>query len=703
MEEFGKTEAALVAARRENLAALRSRGNDPFAQRRYEVDATAAELLERYGFLVPGQDASAEGWSLAGRLLSKRTMGKTIFADLGDRTGKLQIYLRKEEIGDEAFADWNDLDRGDLIGVRGYMFRSKMGELTLHVTRFVTLGKALMPLPDKWHGLQDVEKRYRQRYVDLIVNPDVRDTMIMRSRLIAEMRRFIDGHGFYEVETPTLLHVAGGAAARPFVTHCNALDKVMQLRIATELNLKRLIVAGLERVYEIGRIFRNEGIDTTHNPEFTMLELYAAYWDVSDMLEFNEALIAHLVSIATDGGTDLPHGDDDYFVRAPVRPHRVLRRDARDTASGNTRASGCSIRPPRRPYCEQLGLPPSPTHGHALDKIFERVARAASGRADVRHRLSGRDLAAGQAPSRRSGVRRPLRALLRQDGDLQRLHGAQRSRRSARALRGRKSPSEPAETKRFPSRIGITCARSSTACHRRRESAIGVDRLIMLLTGSALGPRRAALSAAAPARLMSRRIALALLLIVAIASGRGCGAGALLLSQSAAGRSHGVAAAAARSRLVRSCAPTKRRSRPPSPRGRRRELAEAQEASARSVFFFARSIGPGFTQRGFPLTARFFAHVSSDVQAFNRRAKAYWERPRPDGATRNTASYPSGHAAFAASSAIVLSQLIPAKRDAIFAQARDLRGEPDSLGAALSQRHRVRMDCGHAVRLRDDA
>ncbi|MFZ0574676.1 MAG: lysine--tRNA ligase [Candidatus Cybelea sp.] len=372
MEEFGKTEAALIAARRENLAALRSRDKDPFAQRRCEVDATAEELVARYAFLVPGQDASAEGWSLAGRLLSKRTMGKTVFADLADRTGRLQIYIRKQDVGDEAFADWADLDRGDLLGVRGYMFRSKMGELTLHVTSFVAIGKALMPLPDKWHGLQDVEKRYRQRYVDMIVNPDVRDTMIMRSRLIAEMRRFIDDRGFYEVETPTLLHVAGGAAARPFVTHCNALDQEMQLRIATELNLKRLIVGGMERVYEIGRIFRNEGIDTTHNPEFTMLELYAAYWDVSDMMEFNEALIAHLVSTVTVGGTDLPHGDGTISFARPFA--RIEYLDAMAQYSGGKYARDVLLDPAgAQAIAHELGLPRSPTHGHALDKIFERV------------------------------------------------------------------------------------------------------------------------------------------------------------------------------------------------------------------------------------------------------------------------------------------------------------------------------------------
>jgi lysyl-tRNA synthetase class 2 len=372
LEEFGKTEAALIAARRENLAALRSRDKDPFAQRRCEVDATADELAARYGFLVPGQDASAEGWSLAGRLLSKRTMGKTVFADLADRTGRLQIYIRKQDVGDEAFADWADLDRGDLLGVRGYMFRSKMGELTLHVTSFVAIGKALMPLPDKWHGLQDVEKRYRQRYVDMIVNPDVRDTMIIRSRLIAEMRRFIDDRGFYEVETPTLLHVAGGAAARPFVTHCNALDQEMQLRIATELNLKRLIVGGMERVYEIGRIFRNEGIDTTHNPEFTMLELYAAYWDVFDMMEFNEALIAHLVSTVTGGGTDLPHGDGTISFTRPFA--RVEYLDAMAQHSDGKYTRDLLLDPAgAQAIAHELGLPRSPTHGHALDKIFERV------------------------------------------------------------------------------------------------------------------------------------------------------------------------------------------------------------------------------------------------------------------------------------------------------------------------------------------
>jgi lysyl-tRNA synthetase class 2 len=371
-EDLGKSEAALIAARRERLASLRERGRDPFLQTRYEIDATSDELRARYGFLVPGQDASAEGWNLAGRLMSKRTMGKTIFADLADRTGTIQLYVRRDEIGDDAFADWSDAERGDVVGVRGYAFRSKMGEITLHVTSFAILAKSLQPLPDKWHGLVDVEKRYRQRYVDLIVSPGARDLLIARSQIIAEMRRFIDARGFYEVETPTLVHLAGGAAARPFETHCNALDRVMQLRIATELNLKRLIVGGLERVYEIGRIFRNEGIDTTHNPEFTMLELYAAYWDVNDMLSFNEELIAHLVDTVTIGATELQRGDETISFARPFARIEYLEGIERYSDGKYARERLLDPRGAAEILLD-LGVPKSPTHGHALDKIFERV------------------------------------------------------------------------------------------------------------------------------------------------------------------------------------------------------------------------------------------------------------------------------------------------------------------------------------------
>ena len=368
--EVGKRESELIAARRENLAALRSRGSDPFSATRYDVDTNARELTAKYAFLVSGQAAQSEEWSLAGRIMAKRGTGRTLFVDLHDRTGRLQLYIRKDEVGEVFFADWEDLDRGDLVGVHGYMFRSKLGELTLRVASFSVLGKALVPLPDKWHGLTDVEKRYRQRYVDLLVNSDVRDAFIMRSRLISAMRGFIDGYGFHEVETPTLLHLAGGAAARPFRTFSNALDIPLDLRIATELYLKRLIVGGLERVYEIGRIFRNEGIDTTHNPEFTMLELYAAYWSVDEMREFNEALIAHLVSVVLPGGDELPFGNDVISFARPFE--RISYLAAMERFGDLPREELLDPQGVQR-IAVQLGLPASPSHAHALDKIFERI------------------------------------------------------------------------------------------------------------------------------------------------------------------------------------------------------------------------------------------------------------------------------------------------------------------------------------------
>ena len=368
-DEFGKREAELIAARRTNLAALRSRGIDPFLATRYDVTDHAGDLAAQYGHLVPEEKALDGSHAIAGRLMSVRVMGKTLFADIDDRSGRMQIYVRKDEVGDDAFAALKELDRGDFMGVRGYVFRSKMGELTLHAKTFEILGKSLAPLPDKWHGLTDVEKRYRQRYVDLIVNPAVRNVFIARSKIVAEMRRFIDAQGFYEVETPTLLHVAGGASARPFETHHNALDIPLNMRIATELYLKRLIVGGLERVYEIGRIFRNEGIDTKHNPEFTMLELYAAFWSVHEMMAFNEDLIAHLVR-TVHGGDQLMYGEEPISFKQPfakigylesLKQYGGLEREQILTADGAQQT------------LQSFGLPKSPTHGHAIDKIFERI------------------------------------------------------------------------------------------------------------------------------------------------------------------------------------------------------------------------------------------------------------------------------------------------------------------------------------------
>ena len=359
----------LVAARRARLAALRERGVDPFAATRYEVTAHAAELAGKYADLGEQGRAETETWRLAGRIMAVRGQGGVIFFDLHDRTGRFQLFVRKNDVGEDAFAIAKEIERGDIVGAAGFVFRTKAGDLSLYVGALEVIGKSLQPLPDKWHGLQDVEKRYRQRYVDLIVNPHVRDVMIARSRIVAEMRRFIDAQGFFEVETPTLLNVAGGASARPFLTHSNALDIPLSLRIATELYLKRLIVGGMERVYEIGRTWRNEGIDTTHNPEFTMLELYAAFWDVNDMMRFNEELMAHLAR-SVHGSETVMHGTNAISFAAPFR--RIGYLEAFETYGGLSRDQ---LLDPDQALAQVRahGIPESPTHPHALDKLFERI------------------------------------------------------------------------------------------------------------------------------------------------------------------------------------------------------------------------------------------------------------------------------------------------------------------------------------------
>jgi lysyl-tRNA synthetase class 2 len=361
--------ADLVAARRARLAALRELGVEPFAATRFDVTAHAAELAAKYAGLGEQGRAESETWSLAGRIMAARGQGGVIFFDLHDRTGRFQLFVRKNDVGEELFAVAKEVERGDLAGAGGFVFRTKTGELSLHVRTLEVLGKSLRPLPDKWSGLQDIEKRYRRRYVDLIVNPHVRDVMFLRSKIVAEMRRFIDARGFSEVETPTLLNVAGGATARPFTTHSNALDIPLTLRIATELNLKRLIVGGMERVYEIGRTFRNEGIDATHNPEFTMLELYAAYWDVTDMMHFNEELMAHLAR-SVHGSETVMRGGDAISFAVPFR--RIGYLEAFQQFAGIEREQLLDADAAQQ-LLRDYGIPASPTHAHALDKLFERI------------------------------------------------------------------------------------------------------------------------------------------------------------------------------------------------------------------------------------------------------------------------------------------------------------------------------------------
>ncbi|GAC42489.1 lysine--tRNA ligase [Paenibacillus popilliae] len=284
----------LLQIRRNKLDELRKLGIDPFGAK-YSRTHTAKVVLDKYNGMTK-EELETEGAivSLAGRMMAKREMGKASFAHIQDLSSRLQIYVRQDTVPAAKYEAFTMLDLGDIIGVSGKVFKTKTGELSVKVTDLEVLSKSLYPLPEKYHGLKDVEMRYRQRYVDLIMNPDVQQTFIARSRIIQSMRRYLDSLGYLEVETPTLHAIAGGAAARPFITHHNALDMTLYMRIAIELHLKRLIVGGLEKVYEIGRVYRNEGISTRHNPEFTMIELYEAYADYEDIMRLTENMIAHI-------------------------------------------------------------------------------------------------------------------------------------------------------------------------------------------------------------------------------------------------------------------------------------------------------------------------------------------------------------------------------------------------------------------------
>ena len=283
--ETEENPSEILRIRREKLAELRANGKDPFVIRKYDKTHDFKTIRDSFDALE-GSDVS-----VAGRILSRRDMGKANFIDLVDESGKMQIYIKSDDIGADAFAEYRKWDIGDIVGVKGFVFRTRRGEISIHTKEITLLSKSLLPLPEKWHGLKDQDLRYRQRYVDLIVNPEVRDTFVKRSRIIAEIRNYLNERGFLEVETPILHNMAGGANARPFITHHNTLGIDLYLRIALELHLKRLIVGGFERVYELGRVFRNEGMDTRHNPEFTLLELYQAYTDYNGIMELTEDLI----------------------------------------------------------------------------------------------------------------------------------------------------------------------------------------------------------------------------------------------------------------------------------------------------------------------------------------------------------------------------------------------------------------------------
>ena len=360
-----------IRQRIKKLAALRALGMDPYGQR-FDTSDTAKAVTERYASVAAERlEAEPRTCRLAGRILSLRRFGKAAFSHLQDATGQIQIYFKKEVLGDRAFALFELLDLGDLIGIEGRLFRTKTGELTVQVAQLTLLAKALRPLPEKWHGLTDVEIRYRQRYLDLITNPEARQVFIKRSKIIQAVRAFLDDAGFLEVETPMMHPVPGGAAARPFMTRHHALGMDLYLRIAPELYLKRLIVGGLERVYEINRNFRNEGISTVHNPEFTMLEFYMAYSDYHDLMALTERLLCFVAERVLGLLTFQYQGKTIDFT-PPWK-----RMDFTEAIVTANRLDPASVRDPKRlvSVAQKLSVPvkgDEPT-GKVLQEIFERT------------------------------------------------------------------------------------------------------------------------------------------------------------------------------------------------------------------------------------------------------------------------------------------------------------------------------------------
>jgi lysyl-tRNA synthetase class 2 len=309
--------------------------------------------------------------SVAGRVITLRPMGKALFAHLQDATGKLQIYLRQDVVGEDSFKDFEELvDPGDILGVKGRLFRTNTGELTVEVKEWVLLAKSLHPLPEKWHGLKDVEVRYRQRYLDLIANEHARRVFFLRSRLISEIRRFLDSKGFLEVETPILQPIASGANAKPFITYHNYLEQNLYLRIAPELYLKRLIVGGINRVYELGKNFRNEGVDTTHNPEFTMLEFYCAYWDYKDLMVFTEELFSYLLNQLV-GGLKITYQGKELDFTPPFKRYRYF--ELLEEKTGKDKDFFLRDVEGLRKLAKEIGVPKAETLTHAklIDKVFD--------------------------------------------------------------------------------------------------------------------------------------------------------------------------------------------------------------------------------------------------------------------------------------------------------------------------------------------
>jgi lysyl-tRNA synthetase class 2 len=368
MEELSE----LLLQRRRKVDALWEAGINPYPND-YRPGHTSRDVHDAYGQKETIEENAAT-FVVAGRIIARRSFGKAAFIQMQDRKGRLQLYVKKDAVGDAAYADFETYDIGDIIGATGFPFRTKTGELSLHITEIRLLTKSLLPLPEKFHGLTDVETRYRQRYVDLIVNPEVRDVFITRSRIVNVIREFMTSHDFLEVETPMMQPIPGGATARPFVTHHNALDMELFLRIAPELYLKRLVVGGFERVFEINRNFRNEGISVRHNPEFTMMEFYQAYATFEDLMDFTEELLCHVAQTVLGTLEFTYQGERISFQR----PWKRLTVKEAILEYGNINARSLGDRDLAYAYAKELGLdlPADIGYGKLITDIFEEVAES---------------------------------------------------------------------------------------------------------------------------------------------------------------------------------------------------------------------------------------------------------------------------------------------------------------------------------------
>ncbi|MCI9449515.1 MAG: lysine--tRNA ligase [Clostridiales bacterium] len=356
----------LIRIRREKLDELRTSGSDPFEITKYDQTHHSAEIKASF------DELEGSSVSVAGRLMSKRVMGKASFCNVQDLEGTIQSYVARDSIGEDEYKQFKKLDIGDIVGIEGTVFKTKTGEISIHATKITLLTKSLQILPEKFHGLTNTDLRYRQRYVDLIINPEVKDTFIKRSKIISSIRKYLDSEGFMEVETPMLVSNAGGASARPFETHFNALDEDFKLRISLELPLKRLIVGGLERVYEIGRVFRNEGLDTRHNPEFTLMELYQAYTDYNGMMNLTENLYRH-VALEVLGTTKISYGGVEMDLGLPFE--RITMVDAVKKYSGvdfNEIGDDDSAKAAAKEH--HIEFEPHHTKGDILNLFFEEFA-----------------------------------------------------------------------------------------------------------------------------------------------------------------------------------------------------------------------------------------------------------------------------------------------------------------------------------------